>query len=391
MTQFDNTNKAPDAFDSKGERFEDNSMAAKLKTAKEFAPQAFTADVFANLQNASQQNASQTMSETISDLSSQVAAHQTGYAELAKAKEFSTDEFSVQTATIKSEEIQTKANTWPWLVGLSVVGLFAIRQWSQWIVESWQHSIIDGSLVSALSLLVVALITKYGYQEWRHWQNIAKRQKWRAQASRLQNTLQFGEASKLCQDITLSLPADVGRTAQINFANSCRPEHTDAERLQLFERIVLQEIDRLVAERISDASVQTGVAVALSPFALADLLLVLWRASRLVREISALYGDRPGLRQRFGLLKKFIETLFWTGASELAIDLGSDFFGAELSSKLSARAGQGVLAGLLVARLGRFVQQQLRPLPLALPAPSSSKTLFVAIVPKLQGKSSSAN
>jgi putative membrane protein len=374
MTQSVNTDKT-------AEPLPQSSVVSQLKATKEFAAKDFTADVFTHLQDGDLEQSVRAQERNI---------HEAAHSEFAAAKEFSTNEFSVQTTIEKPLQEETKGSTWPWLVGLGVVGLFAVRQWSQWLIESWQHSFIDGSLVTGLTLLVVTLLGRFGYQEWRHWQAIAKRQKWRENANRLQNTLQFGEASKLCHDITLSLPADVVRSAQLVFANSCRPEHSDAERLQLFERIVLQEVDRLVADRISEASIQTGVAVALSPFALADLLLVLWRASRLVREISTLYGDSPGFRQRFGLLKKFIETLFWTGASELAIDLGSDFFGAELSSKLSARAGQGVLAGLLVARLGRFVHQQLRPLPLVLPAPSSSKTLFAAIVQKLQGKSAGA-
>ncbi len=385
MTQSVNTDKT-------AEPLPQSSVVSQLKATKEFAAKDFTADVFTHLRGGDLEQSVRAQDRNIHEAahSELSAAKEFSTNELAAAKEFSTNEFSVQTTIEKPLQVETKGSTWPWLVGLGVVGLFAVRQWSQWLIESWQQSIIDGSLVTALSLLLIGLISKFSYQEWRHWQAIAKRQKWRENANRLQNTLQFGEASKLCHDITLSLPADVVRSAQLVFVNSCRPEHTDAERLQLFERIVLQEVDRLVAERISEASIQTGVAVALSPFALADLLLVLWRASRLVREISTLYGDSPGFRQRFGLLKKFIETLFWTGASELAIDLGSDFFGAELSSKLSARAGQGVLAGLLVARLGQFVHQQLRPLPLVLPAPSSSKTLFAAIVQKLQGKSAGA-
>ncbi len=39
--------------------------------------------------------------------------------------------------------------------------------------------------------------------------------------------------------------------------------------------------------------------------------------------------------------------------------------GAELTGKLSMRAGQGLIAGMLVARLGLAAQQLLRPLPLA--------------------------
>lgn len=350
------------------------NASPSLKTAQEFAPQDFTAN--ADLQRGESQD---------------LVAQSLQGAGLKATKAFSNTDFTEKLSPPEAQLSLSKPRIWPWIVGLGMVGLFALRQWSQWLLASWQQSVIDGVLASGLTLLVVGLMLKYGYQEWRHWQAIAERKQWREKANGLQNSLQFGEASSLCQDIMRSLPSAVIASAQTKFASSCKPEHSDAERLQLFERIVLQEIDQLVAARISEASIQTGVAVALSPFALADLILVLWRASRLVREIASLYGDSPGLRQRFVLLKKFVETLFWTGASELAIDLGSDFFGAELSSKLSARAGQGVLAGLLVARLGRFVQQQLRPLPLVLIPESNSQSLFAVIVQKLQRKSPPAN
>ena len=80
------------------------------------------------------------------------------------------------------------------------------------------------------------------------------------------------------------------------------------------------------------------------------------------------------------LLKRFLTALLWAGGSELALDMASDVIGSELTAKLSARAGQGMIAGLLVARIGNLAQQQLRPLP----ANSVSKVNISKLAASLQ-------
>ena len=342
-------------------------------------PQEFSAAVFTTMhKSADPQYPSSALSEPLGDVAKNAA--------LKPVQQLNTDDFVKAEQPKEAVPPNNKTSlSWVWVLSLATLSIFAVGQWGLWLFSSWQQSWLQGSLVTLLTVLVCGLSMRFGYTEWRHWQVIKQRRRWREQAQRLTNTLQFGEAQALCQQICQQLPAQELQAVIAEFQRSIQPEHTDAEQLKLFEAIVLSHADELVNQRISEASMQTGVAVALSPFALADLILVLWRASRLVREIAQIYGDKPGLWRRFGLLKKFVETLFWTGASEVAIDVGSDFMGAELSSKISARAGQGLLAGLMVARLGRFVQQQLRPLPLALPPVSSVKGLLAAILKKLQG------
>jgi len=119
--------------------------------------------------------------------------------------------------------------------------------------------------------------------------------------------------------------------------------------------------------------------VAISPFALADRLIVLWRSSRLVRELAQLYGGAIGQLRSMVLLKRLLAALLWAGGSELALDMASDVMSSELTAKLSARAGQGIIAGLLVARLGNLAQQQLRPLPAGESAKISIKTLAASL------------
>mgnify|MGYP006205358727 FL=1 len=178
-----------------------------------------------------------------------------------------------------------------------------------------------------------------------------------------------------------SLPVTPDISAAISqWRVAVKDEHSDEEQLALFEHFVLTVLDKQAQQIIYRAATDTSMAVAISPFALADMILVLWRSSRLVRELAQLYGGAIGQLRSMVLLKRLFAALLWAGGSELALDMASDVIGSELTAKLSARAGQGVIAGLLVARLGNLAQQQLRPLPVTAAAKVSIKSLGRALL-----------
>lgn len=265
-----------------------------------------------------------------------------------------------------------------WLgLGLSLVLLLALLQWAEFVQQSLSSSVLQGAAALALSGLGVAAAVNLLWSGWRGRRQQQARQRWREQGAAMQNSLQYGQAPALCQQVLKQLPV----SAEAFYAQR-NPQLSDAETLQLFDLLVLQPLDQQATVLISAAAKQAGLAVALSPFALADMVLVSWRAWRLLAELSALYGANISAIQRFQLIKKFANLLFWTGVTELAIDIGGDFLGVELSSKLSARAGQGVLAGLMLARLGRFAQQELRPLPM-LPQQTAVQPLLQSLLQRL--------
>ena len=264
------------------------------------------------------------------------------------------------------------------LTGLVLVLLLGGIQWAGFVQQSLTQSWLQGGAAVALTAFGFAAVGKLLWSAWRGKRQRRMRQQWREEALTMQQSLQYGQATPLCQRILAALP-QADRSA---FLAQHNLQFSDAETLKLFDLLVLQPLDQQAALRISAAAKQAGMAVAVSPFALADMLLVSWRAWRLMAELSAVYGIQLGAVARLTLLKKFANLLFWTGATELAIDIGGDFLGVELSSKLSARAGQGVLAGLMLARLGRFVQQQLRPLPL-LPAEKPVQPLLQSLIQQL--------
>ena len=103
--------------------------------------------------------------------------------------------------------------------------------------------------------------------------------------------------------------------------------------------------------------------VALSPLATVDMMLMLWRNLRMIEDIADVYAIELGYWSRIRLIRQVFRNMLYAGATELVTEVGMDLLGAELTAKLSARAAQGVGAGLLTARLGMRTMEACRPLP----------------------------
>ena len=90
----------------------------------------------------------------------------------------------------------------------------------------------------------------------------------------------------------------------------------------------------------------------------------------MIRRLAALYGGRPGMLGMVRLVRHIIAHLTITGGMAAGDSLIQQFLGHGIASKLSARLGEGVLNGLMTARLGLAAIEVTRPLPFAaLPRP----------------------
>ena len=97
---------------------------------------------------------------------------------------------------------------------------------------------------------------------------------------------------------------------------------------------------------------EAAVLVALSPLATVDMMLMLWRNLRMIEDIADVYAIEPRLLEPHPPHSPGVSQHALCGATELVTEVGMDLLGAELTAKLSARAAQGVGAGLLTARPG---------------------------------------
>ncbi|MDQ1185861.1 YcjF family protein [Agrobacterium larrymoorei] len=155
--------------------------------------------------------------------------------------------------------------------------------------------------------------------------------------------------------------------------------------MELAERELLTPLDRQARALILNASKRVSVVTAVSPRAIVDLAYVLFEVTRLVRAMAELYGGRPGTLGMIRLLRDVIAHLAVTGSIAVGDGLAQQVLGHGLASRLSARLGEGVINGLMTARIGIAAMDLCRPLPFrALKRPGISDFMS-DLTPDLKG------
>lgn len=143
-----------------------------------------------------------------------------------------------------------------------------------------------------------------------------------------------------------------------------------ADLIRLAERELMSPLDMEARRLVSVAAQRVSVVTAISPRALVDMLFVAAAAIRLVRQLAKLYGGRPGTLGMIALLRQVVGHLAITGGMAASDSMIQQMLGHGIAAKLSQRLGEGILNGLLTARLGLAAIDVTRPLPFtALPRP----------------------
>ena len=133
----------------------------------------------------------------------------------------------------------------------------------------------------------------------------------------------------------------------------------------LAERELMAPLDAQAKREIALAARRVSTITAISPRAIVDLAFVLAQAVRLLRRIAEIYGGRPGLLGFFKLARSIGAHLAVTGGMAVGDSLVQQVLGHGIAARLSARLGEGVLNGLLTARIGLAAMAVCRPVPFA--------------------------
>jgi putative membrane protein len=144
-----------------------------------------------------------------------------------------------------------------------------------------------------------------------------------------------------------------------------------ADMIRLAERELMTPLDQEARRIVSSAAQRVSIVTAVSPRALFDVIFVFAASLRMIRLLARLYGGRPGALGMISLMRHVITHLAITGGMAASDSLVQQVLGHGIAAKLSQRLGEGVLNGLLTARLGLAAIDVTRPLPFtALPRPA---------------------
>ncbi len=133
--------------------------------------------------------------------------------------------------------------------------------------------------------------------------------------------------------------------------------------IDIAERTLIAPLDAEVRREIAAAAKRVSIVTALAPRAIIDVVFVAAQAIRLIRRIATIYGGRPGLLGFLKLLRSIAAHIAITGGMAAGDSLIQQIVGHGIAAKLSARLGEGVLNGLLTARVGLSAMAVCRPMP----------------------------
>ncbi|QIM66917.1 TIGR01620 family protein [Mannheimia granulomatis] len=253
------------------------------------------------------------------------------------------------------------------LATLVLFGVAVIAQSIQWLMDTFQRKewiYFAFSIVFFIVSLsgIVAVIS-----EWRKLVYLRKHQQ-NQQTSRqllLENlpSNDGEQAVKFCENIANNLKSlPLVAQSEKRWRSQLNEAYNAKEVLYLFSENVLKPIDKEVKRMISKNAAENAVIVAVSPLAIVDVLLMAARNIALVNKITRAYGMELGYISRLKLFRLVLSNMVFAGATEIATDVGMDFFSQNLTAKLSLRAAQCIGVGLLTARLGIKAMEFCRPI-----------------------------
>jgi putative membrane protein len=271
-----------------------------------------------------------------------------------------------ETLPVLAVEGRPRSRVGRWLAGaLGALLLVALGfDTADLLARAFSVSIALGAVVALAAAIAAGAAVTLLVKELRSLRRLRHIEALRGEAARLGDEAGIGQADRFAGQLgrlyegRADLAPDLARLKDL-----VSDAHDDGEVVRLIDREVLAGIDRRAYQMVLRASRDTAVATALSPAALLDVVVVLWRNLKLVREVAGLYGARPGYLGSLRLLRRMLANIAVAGVTETAHHVAVEALGGSLVAAVSTRIGQGVINGLLTARVGLTAMHLCRPVP----------------------------
>ncbi|MEQ8479216.1 MAG: TIGR01620 family protein [Hoeflea sp.] len=251
------------------------------------------------------------------------------------------------------------------LAALGLLAALAIGIWTDTLIRDlfdrlpwlgWVASAAAGMAALALLALVIREIAGL--------RRLARVADLRAEIARKADAASSKEARALAARVSSLIAANPLSARGRKSLEALDGEIIDGPHYLAFaERELMADLDHQARQLVLNASRRVSVVTAVSPRAFVDLAYVVFEAVRLIRAMAELYGGRPGTIGMIRLFRDVIAHLAVTGAVAAGDSLIQQVVGHGLAAKLSARLGEGVINGLMTARIGISAMDLCRPMP----------------------------
>ena len=227
-----------------------------------------------------------------------------------------------------------------------------------WAAQGWfSYAIL--ALLTAVSLSGVILVVG----ELLSLRRLARIDRLRRRHAEYLHAAAIADAKGFAQDIALFYAdrPDLARP-RAELSSHLSEIMDPPDYLRLTESTMMAPLDKRAAAAVEQASRRVSVVTAVSPRALIDVAFVIWQSARLIREIAEIYGGRLGLVGQWRLFRVTLSHLAVTGSIAVGETLLQQLIGQSLAGRLSAKLGEGVVNGLMTARIGLSAIDICRPM-----------------------------
>ena len=303
----------------------------------------------------------------------------TGSEELRPAQHFDNDDVSFTALVPLSDlppeggadeepvvaALRPRRTLWQKILMVAVV-IFLVSvagQTVNWLISAWQtQHWAELGAATAFGLVIVAGLGSLAV-EWRRLFVLRHRAQERDEAQELLSSHGNGKARAFCENLAARAGIDASHPAYRRWQAELQDSHNDREVMVLYAVRVQPVADKQARAKISRYAAESTLMIAVSPLAMVDMAFIAWRNIRMINQIARIYGIELGYFSRLRLFRGVLFNIAFAGASELVREVGLDWMSQDIMARLSARAAQGIGAGLLTARLGIKAMELCRPLP----------------------------
>ncbi|MEX0446685.1 YcjF family protein [Xenorhabdus sp. SGI246] len=244
-----------------------------------------------------------------------------------------------------------------------LLGVSVIAQFMQWIYQSWQQQDWIALGVAAAGSLIIFAGIGGVISEWRRLYHLRQRTEERDIAKTLLQSHGINRGRQFCEKLAEQAGIGQQHPALQRWQAAVHETHNDREIVMLYSKLVQPVLDEQAKKEIRRSAAESALMIAVSPLAVVDMAFIAWRNIRLINRIAAIYGIELGYFSRIRLFRLVLLNIAFAGASDLVREVGMDWLSQDIAARLSARAAQGIGAGLLTARLGIKAMELCRPLP----------------------------
>lgn len=224
------------------------------------------------------------------------------------------------------------------VAGLAVLGTgLAALDAANFVVDQFGRGPVQGWLTLGVVGAGLGLLVAGGVREMRGLLGIRAVERSRAAFARGDLVEAKAEAVRWAGGVAEAAP----------LLPALRQANTTDELRALLEAGPLRTLDQRAVALGRVAAVQAFSVTAVSPSPGLDALIFAWRGVRLVRQVAALHGLRPGVVGTAALLRRTLLDAAMVAATDVAVDTATR---ALLSNKLLEQFAGEVAAGALAAR-----------------------------------------